>query len=66
MSFKMRSYDVSYASPSRRQSRRSSTARRKATAKQSSRTQVFNLALSAGIVGSLGVIAILLLTLLGG
>jgi len=65
MSFKMRSYDVSYSAPSNSQRRRRSTRKRKPVAKQSNRTPIFGLALSAGIIGSLGVIAIVILTMLG-
>jgi len=65
MSLKMNSFDVSYSAPSKSQRRRRSTRKRKVAAKRSNRTPIFGLALSAGIIGSLGVITIAILTLMG-
>ena len=66
ISTNMRSFDVSYSVPANVQRRQRSSARRKSVRKQSARTSTFNLALSVGIISSLGVFAIVTFVLLGG
>ena len=66
ISTNMRSFDASYSVPANVQRRQRSSGRRKSAGKQTARTSAFNLALSVGIVSSLGVLAIVTFVLLGG
>lgn len=74
MSTKTRSLDATY--PARARStrptrskpkrRKRSTVKRKSVVKQSAHSSAFSLALSVGIIGSVGLVAVLSFVLLGG
>ena len=71
MSAKKRSLNVTYPARTgsiraKTQRRHRSTTKRKSAVKQSAHSSAFSLALSVGIIGSLGVVAVLTFVLLGG